>query len=70
MKYIFELKSLPNSANKGSYISIKYVSNKKGGKYMRKFIKKIVEKYARSSTNSCSFYIIHQPKAPRCLIEK
>lgn len=47
------------------------VSNiKKGGKNMRKFFKKVVEKYAKSSTNSCIILLIHQPKAPRCLIEK
>lgn len=37
---------------------------------MKKFLKKVVEKYAKCSTNSCVFLIIHQPKAPRCLIEK
>lgn len=37
---------------------------------MKKFIKKIVEAYAKSSTNSCSWVLIHQPKAPRCLIKK
>lgn len=37
---------------------------------MKKFFKKMVEKYAKSSTNSCIIFIVHQPKAPRCLIEK
>ncbi|MEG1009300.1 MAG: cyclic lactone autoinducer peptide [Clostridia bacterium] len=37
---------------------------------MKKLIKKMVELYARSSTNSCCFLIIHQPKAPKCLIQK
>ena len=44
--------------------------NTKEGKYMKKLLKKVVEKYAKSSTNSCVIFIIHQPKAPRCLIEK
>lgn len=37
---------------------------------MKKFFKKMIEKYARSSTNSCFMVLIHQPKAPRCLIQK
>lgn len=37
---------------------------------MKKLLKKVVEKYAKSSTNSCFVFIVHQPKAPRCLIEK
>ncbi len=37
---------------------------------MKKLLKKVVEAYAKSSTNSCAIFIIHQPKAPKCLIEK
>jgi len=37
---------------------------------MKKLLKKVVEAYAKSSTNSCYIFIIHQPKAPKCLIEK
>lgn len=37
---------------------------------MKKLIKKMVEKYAKNSTNSCLILLFHQPKAPRCLIEK
>lgn len=37
---------------------------------MKGMLKKVVELYAKSSTNSCFFFMIHQPKAPRCLIEK
>lgn len=37
---------------------------------MKKLIKKMVEMYAKSSTNSCMWVLIHQPKAPRCLIKK
>ena len=37
---------------------------------MKKLLKKVVEKYAKSSTNSCFMLIFHQPKAPRSLIEK
>ena len=37
---------------------------------MKKLLKKVVEMYAKSSSNSCAMFIIHQPKAPRCLIEK
>ena len=44
--------------------------NTKEGKCMKKLLKKVVEKYAKSSTNSCIVFIVHQPKAPRCLIEK
>lgn len=37
---------------------------------MKKLLKRMVEKYAKSSTNSCFIVLIHQPKAPKCLIEK
>ncbi len=37
---------------------------------MKKLIKKMVEMYAKNSTNSCLILVFHQPKAPRCLIEK
>ena len=37
---------------------------------MKKLLKRMVEKYAKSSTNSCYFVVFHQPKAPKCLIEK
>jgi len=37
---------------------------------MKKLIKKVVEAYAKNSTNSCWFWLLHQPKAPRSLIEK
>lgn len=37
---------------------------------MKALFKKIVEVYAKSSTNSCLFVIFHQPKAPRSMIEK
>lgn len=37
---------------------------------MKKIMKKVVEMYARNSTNSCIVYVFHQPRAPRCLIEK
>ena len=37
---------------------------------MKKLFKKIVENYAKNSTNTCAFWLIHQPKAPRALIEK
>lgn len=37
---------------------------------MKKLLKKVVETIARSSTNSCSAWLIHQPKAPRALIQK
>ena len=37
---------------------------------MRKMIKKLVEAYAKTSTNSCIWFVYHQPKAPRCLIKK
>ncbi len=37
---------------------------------MKKLIKKMVEAYAKNSTTSCAFWLFHQPKAPKCLIEK
>ena len=37
---------------------------------MRKMLKKLVEAYAKTSTNSCAWFVFHQPKAPRCLIKK
>lgn len=37
---------------------------------MKKLIKKMVEAYAKNSTNSCFMWLFHQPKAPRNLIEK
>ncbi|MEG0073373.1 MAG: cyclic lactone autoinducer peptide [Clostridia bacterium] len=35
-----------------------------------KALTKVVESYARKSTESCIFLILHQPKAPKCLIKK
>lgn len=46
------------------------VMKKRRGKFMKKLLKKMVEVYAKSSTNSCTFFLIHQPKAPRTMIEK
>lgn len=37
---------------------------------MKALFKKIVEAYAKSSTNSCYFVVFHQPKAPKCMIKK
>lgn len=37
---------------------------------MKKLLKRLVESYAKSSTNSCTIAVFHQPKAPKCLIEK
>lgn len=37
---------------------------------MKKLLKKVVEMYAKSSSNSCVWWTVHQPKAPRCLIQK
>ena len=37
---------------------------------MKKIIKKVVENYARKSTNSCAIWLLHETKAPTCLIEK
>lgn len=37
---------------------------------MKKLLRKVVEAYAKSSTNSCIWAVIHQPKAPRSLIKK
>lgn len=37
---------------------------------MKKVVKKIIELYAKSSTNTCLFIVFHQPKAPKCLIDK
>ncbi len=37
---------------------------------MKKLLKKVVEAYAKNSTNSCFMYLLHQTKAPRTLIEK
>lgn len=37
---------------------------------MKGLVKKFVEMYAKASTNSCFILVVHQPKAPRCLIEK
>ncbi len=37
---------------------------------MKKIVKKILEVYAKSSTNSCFWVVFLQPKAPRCLIQK
>lgn len=37
---------------------------------MKKLAKKLVEMYAKTSTNSCFFLIAHQPKMPRNMIEK
>jgi cyclic lactone autoinducer peptide len=46
------------------------VTKEKGGIYMKKVVKKLVEMYAKSSTNSCYFWVFHAPKAPKCLIRK
>ncbi|MDD3303974.1 MAG: cyclic lactone autoinducer peptide [Clostridia bacterium] len=37
---------------------------------MKKILKRMVEKYAKSSTSSCFCLFLHQPKAPKCLIDK
>lgn len=37
---------------------------------MKKLVKKFVELYAKSSTNSCLWLYLHQSRAPRCLIKK
>lgn len=37
---------------------------------MKKLIKKIVENYARKSTNSCCAWLLHQTKAPKSIIIK
>lgn len=37
---------------------------------MKKLLKKVVETIAKNSTNSCSAWLVHQPKAPRTLIQK
>lgn len=37
---------------------------------MKKLIKKMVEAYAKNSTNASWYWLFHQPKAPRSLIEK
>lgn len=37
---------------------------------MKKLLKRVVEAYAKSSTNSCYVFLFKQAKAPRCLIQK
>ncbi len=37
---------------------------------MKKLLKKVVESYAKNSTNSCFCWLLHQPKAPKSLIKK
>ncbi len=37
---------------------------------MKKLVKKVVEFYAKTSTNSCWMLVIHQTKAPRCMLQK
>lgn len=37
---------------------------------MKKVVKKIIEAYAKSSTNSCPWFCLHQPKEPKSLIKK
>lgn len=37
---------------------------------MKKLVKKVVEFYAKTSTNACWLGLIHQTKAPRLLIRK
>ena len=37
---------------------------------MKKLFKKVVENYARKSTNSCYCWLLHQTKAPRVLVQK
>ena len=37
---------------------------------MKNVVKKVVEAYAKSSTQACSVILFHQPKAPKCLIKK
>ena len=36
---------------------------------MKKMIKKVVEFYAKNSTNSCLIFLIHAPKAPKSLVK-
>ncbi len=37
---------------------------------MKKLLKKLVEGYAKNSTTACVYWLFHQPKMPRTLIEK
>lgn len=37
---------------------------------MKRLLKKVVEFYARTSTTACWAGLIHQTKAPRCIIKK
>lgn len=37
---------------------------------MKKLLKKVVESYAKNSTNACAYWLLHQTKAPRTLIQK
>lgn len=37
---------------------------------MKKLLKKVVEAYAKASTNTCPAWLIHQTRAPRSLIKK
>lgn len=37
---------------------------------MKKLLKKVVEMYAKSSTNTCFWLNLHQLKAPKALIRK
>jgi len=37
---------------------------------MKKIIKKVIENYAKKSTNSCNYWLLHQSRAPKVFIEK
>ena len=37
---------------------------------MKKILAKLTEMYAKSTTNTCAIWLVHQPKAPRSLIRK
>lgn len=51
-------------------LSFKIKLRKKRGMMMKKIIVKLLEAYARSSTTSCSNWLIHAPKAPKSLIKE
>lgn len=40
------------------------------GEFMKKLLKKVIESYAKNSTNSCWVWSFHQNRAPKCLIQK
>ena len=43
----------------------------KGGTFMLKLLRKIAEKYAKSTNTACSmWFMMHQPKMPASLVKK